>query len=80
MADNVKWNWTKITKATLPPDDRYFMTWSEEDIPPVAVCRTYKFDGGDRYILYADELLCDVAPEGPVGATHWAEYPEGPTD
>ena len=72
--------WKKIPrdKKTLPKD-KLFLVWAPNDAPEVVAARVWEIEG-ELFILYADELLCDVAPDGVISATHWADYPKGPVD
>lgn len=65
--------WLAIDSA---PRDGQVILVNDQDPPVVAA----KWTEGDGYALwiYADQILQDVAPEGPQ-CTHWMPLPPPPT-
>lgn len=74
----VGYTWHKLDDLKKLPRDTPFMAWIPDDLPQCVACRVYETGEGELFVLYADELLCDVAPD-PVKATHWSYYPKGPS-
>lgn len=61
--------WLPIETAPKDGSEVFFLV--PDDKPQQVVCRWANEWGEHACWRYADDNLCEIAPEGPVGATHW---------
>lgn len=70
------WRLIETVPDEIKRDGTEILLWCPNDVPNIVVGRWFseKDWGG---LLYADEALSDLAPEGPV-ATHWMPQMDPP--
>lgn len=61
--------WLPIETAPKDGSEVFFLV--PDDKPQQVVCRWANEWGEHACWRYADDNLCEIAPEGPVSATHW---------
>lgn len=79
MSLEAGFRWHLVGNRKSLPLGKDFLVWIPDEKVKLTIVRAVEMSDDHIVIYYADDAMLDARPRYVTGATHWADYPKGPT-